>query len=61
MRAAMPSQRMTSSMATDPMWADWSSDMVREQEAHQAQIDRMLSRRYASPVGVHGHRLMSGL
>ena len=52
---------MGSSMVTDPMWADWSLDMVREQEAYQAQIDRMLARRYESPVDVHGHRLMLGL
>ncbi len=45
MRAAAPSERMTSSMVTDRMWGDWSLDMVREQEAYQAQIDRMLARR----------------
>jgi hypothetical protein len=45
MRVATPSQRMSSSMVTDPVWGDWSGDMVREQEAYQAQVDRMLARR----------------
>lgn len=31
--------------AAAPMWSGWSMDMVREQEAYQAQIDRMLARR----------------
>ena len=45
MQVATPTNRMTSSMVSDPVWGDWSADMVREQEAYQAQIDRMLARR----------------
>ena len=45
MGVATPSDGMTSRMVTNPMWKNWSEDMVREQEAYQAQIDRMLGRR----------------
>ena len=45
MRVATPNGGMSSRMVTDPMWGDWSEDMLREQEAYQAQIDRMLARR----------------
>ena len=45
MQVATPNGGMTHRMLTDPMWSDWSEDMVREQEAYQAQLDRMLARR----------------
>ena len=45
MRVAISHPSMTPRMLTDLMWNDWSEDMVREQEAYQAQIDRMLARR----------------
>lgn len=45
MGLATPNEGMTSRMVTDPMWGNWSEDMVRQQEAYQAQIDRMLGRR----------------
>lgn len=45
MRVATPNGGMSARMVTDPVWGDWSEDMVREQEAFQAQIDRMLARR----------------
>lgn len=45
MRVAAPTEAMTSRMVGDPMWADRSTGMIRAQEAHEAEIDRMLARR----------------